>query len=134
MAENINLGRNVFDKNAFKNTIDTNFTQLVSVPDPTFFDINLATVEDFFILYDKLFYEIPKEGEISSHEYIVKRSGEYINYQQTDDTIQALLDEIAALRQEILDIQLASIDDNAISTQLEAGIPPSEIVQQGSNQ
>ena len=134
MAENINLGRNVFDKNAFKNTIDTNFTQLVSVPDPTFFDINLATVEDFFILYDKLFYEIPKEGEISSHEYIVKRSGEYINYQQIDDTIQALLDEIAALRQEILDIQLASIDDNAISTQLEAGVPPSEIVQQGSNQ
>ena len=134
MAENINLSRNVFDKNAFKDTVDTNFTQLVSTPDPTFFDINLATVEDFFILYDKLFYEIPKEGEIASHEYIVKRSGEYINYQQTDDTIQALLDEIAALRQEILDIQLASIDDAEISNQLQSGVPPSDIVNQGSTQ
>jgi hypothetical protein len=134
MAENINLNRNVFDKNAFRNTVDTSFTQLVSTPDPTFFDINLATVEDFFTLYDRLFYEIPKEGEISSHEYMVKKSGEYINYQQIDDTIQALLDEIASLRQEILDIQLASIDDAEISNTLQAGASPSDIVQQGSNQ
>jgi hypothetical protein len=111
MAENINLNRNVFDKNAFKNTVDTNFTQLVSTPDPTFFDINLATVEDFFILYNKFFYEIPQFGEIDSHEYLIKTSSEYINYQQTNADIQALLDEIASLRQEILDIQLASISE-----------------------
>jgi hypothetical protein len=111
MAENVNLNRNVFDKNAFKNTVDTNFTQLVSTPDPTFFDVNLATVEDFFILYNKFFYEIPQFGEIDSHEYLIKTSSEYINYQQTNADIQALLDEIASLRQEILDIQLASISE-----------------------
>jgi len=111
MAENINLGRNVFDKNAFKNTIDTNFTQLVSVPDPTFFDINLATVEDFFILYDKFFYDIPQFGESESHEYLIKTSSEYINYKQVNEDIQELLDEIASLRQEILDIQIASIQE-----------------------
>jgi hypothetical protein len=111
MAENINLNRNVFDKNAFKNTVDTNFTQLVSAPDPTFFDINLATVEDFFILYNKFFYEIPQFGNINSHEYLIKTSSEYINYQQTNEDIQALLDEIASLRQEILDIQIGSISE-----------------------
>lgn len=111
MAENINLNRNVFDKNAFKNTVDTSFTQLVSAPDPTFFDINLATVEDFFTLYNKFFYEIPKTGVVGSHEYLIKTSSEYINYQQTNEDIQALLDEIASLRQEILDIQLASIQE-----------------------
>lgn len=111
MAENINLNRNVFDKNAFKNTVDTSFTQLVSTPDPTFFDINLATVEDFFTLYNKFFYEIPQFGEINSHEYLIKTSTEYINYQKTNEDIQALLDEIASLRQEILDIQLASIQE-----------------------
>jgi hypothetical protein len=111
MAENINLNRNVFDKNAFKNTVDTNFTQLVSTPDPTFFDVNLATIEDFFILYNKFFYEIPQFGEINSHEYLIKTSTEYIGFQQTNEDIQALLDEITSLRQEILDIQLASIQD-----------------------
>ena len=111
MAENVNLNRNVFDKNAFKNTIDTNFTQLVSTPDPTFFDINLATVDDFFILYNKFFYDIPQFGEVDSHEYLIKTSSEYINYQQTNEDIQALLDEIASLRQEILDIQIASIQE-----------------------
>lgn len=109
MAENINLNRNVFDKNAFKNTVDTSFTQLVSTPDPTFFDINLATVEDFFILYNKFFYEIPQFGEVNSHEYLIKTSTEYIGFQQTNEDIQALLDEIATLRQEILDLQISSI-------------------------
>jgi hypothetical protein len=111
MAENINLNRNVFDKNAFKNTVDTNFTQLVSTPDPTFFDINLATVEDFFILYEKFFYEIPQFGAVESHEYLIKTSTDYIGFRQTNEDIQALLEEITSLRQEILDIQLASISE-----------------------
>jgi hypothetical protein len=111
MAENINLNRNVFDKNAFRNTVDTNFTQLVSTPDPTFFDINLATVEDFFILYEKFFYEIPQFGEVESHEYLIKTSTNYIGFRQTNEDIQALLEEITSLRQEILDIQLASISE-----------------------
>jgi hypothetical protein len=109
MAENVNLNRNVFDKNTFKNTVDTNFTQLVSTPDPTFFDVNLATLEDFFILYEKFFYEIPQFGEVESHEYLIKTSTNYIGFKQTNEDIQALLEEISSLRQEILDIQLASV-------------------------
>ena len=101
-----NLNRQVFDKQKFKDTVNTSFTQLgVSEPDPSFFDINLATVADFFTLYDKLFFEIPREGEINSHEYLALESGNYSNFQQNSEEIKALLDEIAELRQENLELR-----------------------------
>jgi hypothetical protein len=122
MAENINLNRNVFDKNAFKNTVDTSFTQLVSTPDPAFFDINLATLEDFFILYEKFFYGIPQFGEVESHEYLIKTSTDYIGFRQTNEDIQALLEEITSLRQEILDIQLASVSETSPQSEVSNNI------------
>ena len=51
---------------------------------------------DFFDLYNQLFYEIPTSGD-NSHETLIKKSSDYINYQPTDDTIQALLNEINSL-------------------------------------
>jgi len=111
--DNINLNRTVFNKDSFDQTVNKNFTQLTSSLDPTFFDVNLATVDDFFILYDKFFYDIPKFGELNSHEYIINQSSEYINYTKNSEDIQILLDEIASLRQEILDFQLSTILDNS---------------------
>jgi hypothetical protein len=99
---NVNLNRQVFDKTKFNETIDTSFTQLVTQPDPTFFDLNLATVEDFFTLYEKFFFQIPKEGEVNSHTYLIKESSDYVGFQVNSEDIQALLDEIAQLRQENL--------------------------------
>ena len=99
---NVNLNRQVFDKKKFNETVDTSFTQLVSQPDPTFFDLNLATVEDFFTLYNKFFFEIPKEGEVNSHTYLIRESSDYVGLQANSEDIQALLDEIASLRQENL--------------------------------
>jgi len=101
----VKMKRQVFDKNAFNDTINTEFTQLVNVPDPVFFDINLATQEDFWILYNKFFYQIPKEGDINSHQYLVQTSGDYINYAPQQEEIEALLQEIADLRQENLEIR-----------------------------
>jgi len=101
----VKMKRQVFDKNAFNDTINTEFTQLVNVPDPAFFDINLATQEDFWILYNKFFYQIPKEGDINSHQYLVQTSGDYINYAPQQEEIEALLQEIADLRQENLEIR-----------------------------
>ena len=103
--ENIQLSRQVFDKAKFNETVNTEFTQLVSPPDPSFFDVNLATEEDFWILYDKFFYLIPKEGEVNSHLYLVETSGEYIDYQANNEEIQALLEEIAELREENLEVR-----------------------------
>ena len=108
---NVNLKRLVFTKKEFNDTVDTEFSQLLSPPDPSFFDVNLATQEDFWILYDKFFYLIPKEGEINSHLYLVETSGEYIDYRQNQEEIDALLEEIAELREENLEVrqQLADV-------------------------
>jgi hypothetical protein len=115
---NVNLNRQVFDKKKFNETVDTSFTQLVSQPDPTFFDLNLATVEDFFTLYNKFFFQIPKEGEVNSHTYLIKESSDYVGLQANSEDIQALLDEIASLRQENLATRQELLDViNQVPTQ-----------------
>ena len=56
-------------------------------------------------MYNDLFYDIPEIGSTNSHEFLVKTSGEYINTETDNELISALQDEIAQLRQEILQIQ-----------------------------
>ena len=110
MSKNVNLKRTVFDKAKFNETVDTNFTQLQSELDPQFFDLSLATQEDFWSLYEKFFYEIPKLGDINSHEYLVKTSGEYINFNTREEEIAALQNEITNLRQQLLEEQIATVE------------------------
>ena len=50
-----------------------------------------------------MFYEIPIEGDINSHAYLVARSSEYIGVTAQNDEINGLLEEINSLRQELLD-------------------------------
>lgn len=118
----INLNKNVFNKADFLKTVDTSFTQLVP---PTPVEIPVMNVDEFFTEYDRLFYEIPKLGATNSHTYLVETSGEYINYEKINAEIQALLDEIASLRQELLDLnndkldlqlELATINTQNLST------------------
>lgn len=99
------LNRQVFDKNAFKETINTEFTQLVNTPDPSFFSLDLATIGDFWQLYEKFFYEIPKLGDVNSHLYLVETSGAYIDFNPRQAEIDALLQEIADLRNENLELR-----------------------------
>jgi hypothetical protein len=109
--EKVNLNRQVFNKQKFNDTVDTKFSELgVQEPDLNFFDINLATVDDFFILYNKLFFGIPKEGAINSHTFLVKESGDYIGSQQANEEIQALLQEIADIREENLELRKENIE------------------------
>ena len=110
MSKQVKIQKTVFNKAAFNETVNTEFTQLVTTPDPSFFDINLATQNDFWILYEKFFYEIPKEGEINSHEYLAKTSGEYASYEPQAEEIQALLEEIAELRTENLEVRQEIVD------------------------
>ena len=103
---NITLVREAFDKDKFKETVNTEFTQLgVVEPDLSFFDPNLATVGDFFTIYNNLFFLIPKDGP-NSHTSLVEQSSEYINYQANQVEIQALLDEIAELREQNLQLTI----------------------------
>jgi hypothetical protein len=94
------LTKTVFNKNKFTSTVDTTFSQLVEKPNPSFFDINLATIEDFFTLYNKFFFQIPKTGTVNSHEYLVTESGNYIGYEQNNTEINSLLDQITQLQQQ----------------------------------
>lgn len=124
---NVNLNRQVFDKTKFNETVDTSFTQLVSQPDPTFFNLDLATVEDFFTLYEKFFFQIPKEGEVNSHTYLIKESSDYVGFQANSEDIQALLDEIAQLRQENLLLRQEQVD---IVKQIDPKFLPNPVLSQ----
>ena len=111
----ITLKSQRFDKDKFNETVNKEFTQLVNVPDPSFFDRDLAVLDDFWYLYDKFFYIIPNLGEIESHQYLAKTSGEYADFATISDEIQALLDEIADLRKQNLElIQEATNLEDAI--------------------
>jgi hypothetical protein len=100
----IPIEKKVFDKNTFGKVIDTQFHQLlnnVSEETPVF------TIEDFFQLYEDLFYQIPKEGDTNSHRYMLEKSADYLGVIVSQDDIQALLEEITTLRQQVLDTQSA---------------------------
>lgn len=95
MDEKLNI--TVYNKKEYKEIIDTEFSELISPPPE---NIQLS-IDDFFILYEKFFYDIPATG-LNSHESIIIKSSEYINYNKTNEEIQALLDEISLLREELL--------------------------------
>lgn len=113
MEQKVDTKKIVFDKDQYVKTIDTSFKEFGVT---TIFDDiqSQPTIEQFFSLYNQLFYDIPSNGEINSHEYLIKQSSEYINFEANLEEIQALQDEIANLRQELLDtqIQLAQVTSN----------------------
>lgn len=112
MSSQIPIEKQVFDKDQFGKVIDTEFSQLLNqqteIPTPTF------TLDDFFTLYDQLFYQIPKEGDANSHRFILQREADYLGVIIDQDDIQALLDEITALRQQVLDAQTALNEINQV--------------------
>jgi len=96
---NYSLNKTVYNKEAYEKTIDTSFAQIQTPPPPL---ANTITVSEFFELYTSIFYDIPTEGDINSHTYLVAKSGEYVGAEQVNQDIQLLLDEITNLRQENL--------------------------------
>ena len=114
---NYPLNRTVFNKDAYENTIDTSFSQ-VAIPPPPLEDT--ITVTEFFNLYNAIFYDIPTQGETNSHAYIVAKSGDYINADQINEDVQALLDEITILRQDLL-----AANQQLITLQISASVPTS---------
>jgi hypothetical protein len=97
----IPIQKQVFDKNVYPKVIDTQFKQLVN--QQQIVEESIFTLDDFFELYEQLFYQIPKEGEINSHRYMLEKSAEYLEVNLNQENVQALLDEITLLRQQILD-------------------------------
>jgi len=110
--DKINLDKTVYERRQYNNVIDTSFNQLVPPPTVTSSITINEQISIFFNDYQKLFYDIPKTGELNSHEYLIKQSSDYINFQFIDESAQALLDEIASLRQENLELQKQAFTQN----------------------
>jgi hypothetical protein len=109
MSENINFNKQVYNKSQYSKVIDTSFKELgvVSIQDQI---ATQPTVNDFFVMYNDLFYDIPELGTINSHEYLIKKSSEYINLQANQEEILALQNEIAQLRTDLLESQKQVIE------------------------
>ena len=68
--EKIDLIREVYSKTGYPRIIDTNFNELGNISINEQLEAEVS-VEEFFQLYTKLFYEIPSYGGVRSHEYLI---------------------------------------------------------------
>jgi hypothetical protein len=112
MDNSVNIVKSVFATDQFTKVVDTSFktfTQPVPEEDPD-------TPEELFRLYEKLYYSIDITGETNSHEYLIKKSSELVNFDRVTEDIQPLLDEIADLREQNLALNQELIDIEAAST------------------
>tara|TARA_B100001093_G_C26857651_1_gene1028228 strand:+ start:6595 stop:7170 length:576 start_codon:yes stop_codon:yes gene_type:complete len=129
--ETIDLVKKVYSKTEYPKIIDTKFNEL-GVTSITSQLQNTLTVEQFFLDYTSLFYEIPAFGDINSHQYLIETSAEYIDYEFNNEELEALRAEITQLRKDLLQAQIDkvealtgqtinlnidSIDDNEFSTE-----------------
>jgi hypothetical protein len=105
-GEQINLNKIVYSKTQYERVIDTSFTQLIEPVSPVSPIIPSISVAEFFSNYQEIFFQIPRFGNINSHEYLIRTSQEYIGSSEIDNsTIQALIEEVTQLRQENLELQ-----------------------------
>jgi hypothetical protein len=109
MSESVNFNKQVYNKANYQKVIDTSFTELGVQTIPELI-LQQNNVEQFFQMYDELFYDIPELGATNSHEYLIITSTEYINFQPNNDLILALQREIDQLRTELLDTQRQLIE------------------------
>jgi hypothetical protein len=109
MSESVNLNKQVYDKRQYTKIIDTSFKQLGVKTIQEQID-QQPTVDEFFNMYNELFYQIPELGATNSHEYLIKKSSEYIAFDANQDEIIALQNEIAQLRTDLLDAQKQVIE------------------------
>jgi len=101
MREQINLTRNSFSKTQYPKVIDTEFSQLTPQnTEPV--AVQNVSVDEFFVLYNRLFFDIPQRGN-NSHETLITTSTEYIGYNPLTTELEALQQEITQLRRQLLD-------------------------------
>tara|TARA_R100000995_G_scaffold7902_1_gene3430 strand:- start:329 stop:799 length:471 start_codon:yes stop_codon:yes gene_type:complete len=109
MSEEIRLNKTVFNKTQYTKTIDTTFNELGVTTIQEDLDAQ-PNVEEFFSLYNELFYIIPELGETNSHQFLIQQSSDYINFDANQEIIEELQKEISQLRTELLDSQRQIIE------------------------
>lgn len=108
--QRVSIQKTVYSKEGLSKIVDREFKEFA----PPVPEEDPDTVEELFRLYDKLYFTIPVEGELSSHEYLINRSSELVDTDLTNEQIQPLLDEIALLRTELLEAnqEIANLTSN----------------------
>lgn len=109
MSQQINLVKEVYGRNTFTRVVDTSFSELYTPVTASAAIGQQITVDQFFDLYDELFFDIPATGEINSHEYLVARSTEYLGGGVLTDNEKAYIEEINSLRQQLLEANTNSL-------------------------
>jgi len=67
----VKVSKTLYGKQTYANSIDTEFSQYLN-------STSQIDLDRFFAEYENVFYFIPKEGEINSHQYLISRSLEYL--------------------------------------------------------
>jgi len=99
MGKEVKIQKTVYTKDNYGKVVDRSFNSFKQTE-----EVNIIkTVDDFFKDYEELYLEISIEGDEKSHRYLYERSGELLDIQNAVADIQPLLDEIADLRQQLLD-------------------------------
>jgi len=109
MSEEINFINIGYDKQQYEELVDTDFSQLISPSLPQEILEAEPNVNDFFQMYNDMFYQIPQTGN-NSHENLIVQSSNYINFQTNNEEIEALQNEISQLRQQLLEEQKKNIE------------------------
>ena len=103
--EEIKFNKQVYGKVSYPKIINTEFEELVSVEETPVLLEDQIDVPEFFEEYDRLFFQIPRNGANGSHAALVERSSSYIGVSGQSAEIEALLDEINDLRIQLLSAQ-----------------------------
>ena len=102
MAQQVNLVKEVYGRNTYTRVVDTSFSELYAPVTASIAPSSALTVEQFFDVYNALFFQIPATGQVNSHEYLVQRSSQYLGGATVSANEQAYIDEINSLREQLL--------------------------------
>jgi uncharacterized protein YoxC len=106
MLKNVSIEKTQVSKKDFNTVVDRSFKTFIQpVEQDTEDQIDL-----FFKLYEELYFEIPIEGVLKSHRYLVEKSSQLVDLQQDETILQPLLDEIAQLREQLLQANTQVLD------------------------
>lgn len=106
MGNDIKIQKTVYNATELNKVVNRSFTTFTQ---PTV-EEDTDTVDQLFRLYEKLYFEIDVTGEQNSHEYLIKKSSELVNFEANTEEIQPLLDEIAQLREQLLQANQQILD------------------------
>jgi hypothetical protein len=120
MTENVDIKLTTYNREQLTGAINTEFTQFVNNNTPEEIATDNITITGFFEAYARLFLEIPKQGEINSHQFITNQSGEYVGGEDISAEVQALTAEVTQLREDnvLLQQQIMQLADSVDLTDL----------------